>query len=374
LGLTICKQLVELMHGKIWVESQEDKGSSFIFEIDLELLKYKKREYNNFKNKKVLIVDDNQTWQEILENLLKSFGIDVELASSGQLAVDKIDSCNKHYDLILMDWNMPELDGIETTKLITKNCKNNTSPTVIMVSAFRQESIVNLAKEVGIDIFLQKPINPSKLHDILSGIFLDDIKINYTNYLEESTLKFDITSLQGSQILLVEDNTTNQEIILGLLENSGIAIDIASNGVQAIDMFNKKEYELIFMDLQMPVMDGYKATEVIRDTKKGKDIPIIALTANVMKEDIIKTKAIGMDEHLNKPIDIEKLYETLLKYLSKKVNKEESILNNSIDNITIPKFKSIDIEVGLKYLSQNKKLYIKILNDFKNNYKDVKLE
>ena len=183
----------------------------------------------------------------------------------------------------------------------------------------------------------------------------------------------DITTLKGSNILLVEDNTVNQEIITGLLENSGINIDIANNGKEAVDIFNanKDKYELILMDLQMPIMDGFKATKIIRGI--DKDIPIVALTANAMKEDVERTQKAGMNEHLNKPIEVEKLYETLLKFISRKVDKSEQIVHQKED-IEIPIFINIDTKVGLSHMAGNKKLYLKILRDFKSNYKDLKLE
>jgi len=225
---------------------------------------------------------------------------------------------------------MPGLDGIETTKLINEKCAIEDTPTVIMVSAFRQESIVKLASDVGIQSFLQKPINPSILNDVLSKTFLTEIKNDYANEIETKSLIHDIRTLGGSKILLTEDNDINQELILGLLENSGISIDIATNGKEAVELFKynatqELKYELILMDLQMPVMDGYEATQVIREL--NKKIPIIALTANAMKEDVIKTQSVGMNEHINKPIEVEKLYETLLKYISKKVE------NHQLENI-----------------------------------------
>ncbi|MCK5295138.1 MAG: response regulator, partial [Arcobacteraceae bacterium] len=182
-----------------------------------------------------------------------------------------------------------------------------------------------------------------------------------------------ITTLKNSNILLVEDNIINQEIILGILENSGINIDTANNGKEAVDMFSKNNYELILMDLQMPIMGGIEATQIIRTTKNGKDIPIIALTANAMKEDVQRTKDAGMNEHLNKPIDVDKLYETLLKYISKKVDVVTKSLDKK-DNINIPTFVNIDTTIGLSYMNENKELYLKILNDFKNNYSNCNLD
>ena len=376
LGLTIAKQLVELMDGKIWVESEYGKGSSFIFEIKL-LEQGEKKTYRMIKGKKVLIVDDNQTWHDILGNTLKNYGLEVESALSGKEALAKIKEHNVDYDLVLMDWNMPELDGIQTTLAINdlytkdENLAIKSPPTIIMVSAFRQESIVKYAKNAGIDIFLQKPINPSILNDILSGLFLDNIAMNYQTDIQENSLQDEIHTLNGSKILLVEDNSTNQEIILGLLENSGIAIDIANNGQEGVDKFKANVYELILMDIQMPVMDGYEATKIIREI--NQDIPIIALTANAMKEDVEKSISLGMNAHLNKPIEVEKLYEILLKHIARKDNVHpKGILCK--EEIIIPAFQNIDTAEGLKHLAGNKKLYLKILNDFLSNYKNIVLE
>ncbi|MFA6137555.1 MAG: ATP-binding protein [Sulfurimonas sp.] len=224
---------------------------------------------------------------------------------------------------------------------------------------------------------------------------------------ETQAVATDISVLEGNKILLVEDNTTNQEIIVGLLENSGIIIDIANNGQKAVEKFKENHYALILMDVQMPIMDGYEATKIIREN--NAEIPIIALTANAMKEDVGKTRACGMNEHLNKPIDVEKLYATLLKYIAKKSNvhpestssltltehpKSTSSLTltahpESTSSLTLtahveipqkreelilPEFKTIDTTLALKYMAGNKKLYLKVLNEFCNTYRDINLE
>ena len=182
----------------------------------------------------------------------------------------------------------------------------------------------------------------------------------------------DINTIKGLNILVVEDNKINQEIIVGLLENSGIIIDIANNGKEAVEKFNKNSYQLILMDIQMPVMDGYEATRIIR--KENKDIPIIALSANVMQDDLKRSKDAGMDDHLNKPIDIEKLNSTILKYSTFK-NFNNSVVNSKEKNeIIIPEFINIDVKSGLFYLSGDKKLYLKILNNFKESYSNLELK
>jgi signal transduction histidine kinase/DNA-binding response OmpR family regulator len=371
LGLRISKQLVELMGGEIWVESEIGVGSRFIFEIDLQEIEVEKR-YTIFSDKRVLVVDDNESWHEILENSLSMFSIKVDHVHSGQEALEILSKCDKKYDLVLMDWNMPGLDGIETARKLEEQCSDSHPQSIIMVSSFRQESIVKLANDVGINVFLQKPINPSVLNDVLSNIFLEESPKDIC-YNKEESLAQDLELLKDNDILLVEDNKTNQLIIMGLLEDSGINIDIANNGQEAVDMFNKNrdKYAMILMDLQMPVLDGYAATTQIREIDEG--IVIVALTANAMKEDVERTKKVGMNEHLNKPIEVEKLYEVLLKYISQKTNKENSLTKKS-DDLFFPDFKTIDTKVGLSYLAGNKKIYIRMLKSFYKSTKDLDLE
>ena len=358
LGLRISKELVEMMDGNIWVESEYGVGSSFIFEITLEEID-KEHTYTYFSDKNVLIVDDNASWHEILENTLQMFDMKVSHAYSGEEALKLLKECDYTYDLVLMDWNMPELDGLQTAKELKEKCKDKLiPPSIIMVSSFRKESIEKLAQDVGIDAFLQKPVNPSLLNDALHNLFLQEdsykeFKTYHENIVKESS--FNIEDLTGKNILLVEDNKTNQLVLLGLLEDSGLQIDIANNGQEALDMFHKHptKYELILMDLQMPIMDGYTATKLIR--KENKEIPIVALTANAMKEDIKRSKEAQMQEHLNKPIEVEKLYTALFKYL----NIDSSAINTTL---------------GLNLSSNNKEFYHKILASFYNDYHGIDFE
>ena len=369
LGLVISKKLVELMNGKIWVESEYGKGSSFIFEIELEKKDEEKFPLTIFQSKKALVVDDTKSWREILEYMLEVFGLDVLSVSSGEEALVACKSNN--FDIVFVDWYMPKMNGLEVVKLLKEQ---NSDSEYVMISAYEQENLLNSVKEMGIHYFISKPIDPSVLNDTLSDILLGTNKLRENLQKENLThsLQKDITTLQSSKILLVEDNVTNQEIIVGLLQNSGIIIDIANDGVEAVKKFAKhREYELILMDLQMPNMDGYEATKIIRE--EDKEIPIIALTANAMKEDVEKTKAVGMNKHLNKPIEVEKLYATLLEFISKKAEVRDEIEDKEEEEVSLPEFETLDIALALKMVMGNKKI---VLNTLKGllTYKNVKLQ
>jgi polar amino acid transport system substrate-binding protein len=379
LGLAISKQLVEMMAGRIWVESVAGQGSTFAFEITLGEQEIKPTSLRQFPDKKVLIVDDTPSWQKILTRLLKGFNISVTTADSGEEAIAMLCGQNQDFDLVLMDWKMPGLDGIETTKRIREQCQS-LPPTIIMVSAYRQESLLNAAKEQGIEIFLQKPVNPSLLYTVIMEAFGEKIKSEYHKTAQTSSLKNELTTLYGSTILLAEDNSMNREIVHGMLAHSGILIVDAVNGREAVKMVDAEpdKYELILMDIQMPEMDGYEATSLIR--MKNSSIPIVALTANALVSDIAKTKEAGIQEHLNKPIDVEKLFATLLKYIGKKceakagpgrVQPEEGLYETLPE--TLPEMLHVDTRAGLSRIMGDAGLYEKLLGDFANNYGNLKI-
>ncbi|MCG8552208.1 MAG: response regulator, partial [Desulfobacterales bacterium] len=370
LGLAISKQLVEMMNGRIRVESEAGRGSTFTFEVTLREQESKPKSLRQFPGKKVLIVDDTPSWQKILTRLLKGFNISVTTADSGEEAIAMICRQKQAFDLVLMDWKMPELDGIETTKKIREQCRD-LPPTIIMVSAYRQESLLNAAKEQGIEVFLQKPVNPSLFYNVIMEAFGEKIKQEYHRTVQNSSLKNELTTLGGSTILLAEDNSMNREIVHGMLSHSGILIVDAVNGREAVEMVDAEpnKYELILMDIQMPDMDGYEAAGLIR--KKNSSLPIIALTANALVSDIAKTKEAGMQEHINKPIDVEKLFATLLKYISKKC--EAAAVPGEAEpeadsGGALPEMIHVDTHAGLSRVVGDAALYKKLLGDFANKY------
>ncbi len=369
LGLSISRQLVELMGGRLWVESSKGKGSEFIFEMPLQE-RTEGHNYTQFSGKKIMIVDDNPTWHEVLARTLALFGVEVLHAADGEDLLQKMQRCEHYIDAILMDWNMPNMDGIETARRLNLLCEEygKTKPkSVIMISSFRQEGIVHAAKKVEIDIFLQKPINPSLLNDVLGGIFYgkENTKISSVELLEE------VPHLQGNSILLVEDNETNQEILCGLLEGSGADIDIACNGKVAVEKCQQGHYDLILMDIQMPVMDGFAASREIK--KKNQEVPIIALTANAMREDEQKTAAAGMCAHLSKPIEPKRLYAVLSAHLlSKTLDPQKQHV--AISEISLSSLELIDEEAGLNYMAGNRLLYERMLQKFEESYAEMDWE
>lgn len=342
LGLTITKNLIAHMNGKIWVESQVDVGSKFIFEIELKKA-LKSKSYSIFNNKKALIIDDNRSWLNIISHQLNAFGITSVSVTIASDAINILKTGND-FDIILVDWDMPEIDGIEICKILTNELNIKTEK-LILISAHNKDMLEDLIKHNKIARFLHKPINPSILNDMLSEILLGEYNYEKINIqYNKQNLKNQIKTLKGNRILLVEDNEINQELIKELLKDSGIIIEVAQNGQEGVEKFKKGSFELILMDIQMPILDGYEATKKIR--KIDKNIPIIALSANAMKEDIEKTILSGMNKHLNKPIEVDKLFETLLEFISplKQENQEE--IKNS-DKKALPQFETLDIDYAL---------------------------
>jgi len=381
LGLSISKNLVELMKGKIYAKSEIGVGSSFIFEIELIEDTEQLEVFRKFEHKKVLLIDNDHEEHAALKNTLEHFDLDVDSASSAEEMSILLEQCQNSYDLILIDWNLHQSNGVKIASDINRscslcehigNCQRQLPPMIMMANHYNQEIIIEDAKQEGIELFVHKPINPSLLNDLLSNLFSNKTPASFTKKYPEKTLKNNLTTLQESHILLVEDNSINQEIILGLLEESGIKLDIAHNGQEAIDKYtqNQDRYSLILMDIQMPIMDGYEAAKAIR--KNNLEIPIVALTANAMKEDTKKSEAAGMNGHLNKPVEIEKLYQTLLKYIPHKINIPTTSTDSS-DEIHFPKFINIDTNIGLYYCGNNKNLYLSILRDFNKKYIDINL-
>jgi len=309
LGLSISKNIVEMMGGKIWIESELGKGASFIFTFQANRVESRPRRTYDLSKIRILVVDDDPEVLDAFNKIVLSFGTRCDTAKSGKDALSYVDE-NGPYDICFIDWNMPEINGIDLTKMLKSRTHEPVKSHVIMISAIDRSVIAESAERAGVEKFLQKPLFPSTIMDAINEC------LDMDHILDE---EHETPLFEGRHILLAEDVEINREIVLALLEPTLVSIDCAENGVEVVRMFSESpdKYDIIFMDVQMPEMNGLEATRRIRslDLPKAKTIPIIAMTANVFREDVEKCLEAGMDSHIGKPLNFEGVWEQLRKYL-----------------------------------------------------------
>ncbi len=379
LGLAISKQLVTLMNGSIGINSIQGQGSEFFFSIECGIATEQKKSLAlpqpDLRGIRVLVVDDNITARNVLRDQLASLSFKVTTVASADEAYSILTTTEKSFDLILMDWSMPETNGLEAVKYIKNKLHLNKVPAIIMVTAYAQEVLIKEAKEINLNGFIVKPATLSTLFDTIIKI----LKPGLTTQSVE--VKAELSTLMGS-ILLAEDNKINQQVAEELLKSFGLKVAIVDNGLAAVNAIfqqpsNKQYFDLILMDIQMPEMDGIQATQKIRSNQDFKDLPIIAMTAHAMAGDKAKSLAAGMNEHITKPIDPEELYKVLSQWLNqpKQANTSKIIINNSNDITILPDYsESLDVLWGLKRVGGNRSLFSKLLKDFYTDHQhDIKL-
>ena len=314
LGLSISKCIVEMMGGKIWIESELGHGATVAFVVKVQRGENKpvQRSQVDWSTVKILVVDDSKYVLQDFQGIIRKLGGSCDIAISAAEALALIEK-KGDYNIYFIDWKMSGMDGIELAEKLKKMMPENSGSMVIMISAADNSEVAGKAKEAGFAKLLQKPLFPSTIEEIIS----DYMGTDKTN--TEGAKLPEVGLFEGYRILLAEDMEINREIVLALLEPTGIAIDCALNGVEALDIISRQieDYDLVFMDMQMPEMDGLEATRQIRalDSPKAKSIPIVAMTANVFKEDIESCHAAGMNAHIGKPLDFEEVIATLGKYL-----------------------------------------------------------
>ncbi len=389
LGLTISKNFVELMGGSVHVESVPTKGSKFSFTacFDIPETSYINVSVPDVDKLKVLIIDDKNKARFILQSMMQDMGVGsvveqgIELAHNGSEGLNMIKQAleaNDPYDIIFLDWIMPNMDGRDFLNICKENgCLEQSK--VVIASACEYESMYQDAKSFGVKHILSKPVLPEILKNIFSAIITDDTDINNKETFDDSL------SLAGLDILLIEDNKTNQQLAIELLEMNHANVDVANNGQEAVDKVlssPKGRYDVLLMDLQMPIMDGYEATKLLRNDPIFKDLPIIAMTAHAMGEEIEKTRTVGMNGHIAKPVDPRSLYSTISNVLnlSSKQTLDINLLSSDIASVPTPTIKratddvinipGLDVSRGLKNSAGQVSLYYRVLNNFFNDFKD----
>jgi CheY-like chemotaxis protein/nitrogen-specific signal transduction histidine kinase len=317
LGMAIAKNIVNMMGGNISVESRLNEGTKFTVTLYMKLQDVKDVHYEEFMNLYVLVVDDDEISVESACCMLNELGMRTDGVSSGRRAIEKVMEHHggvDDYFAIIVDWKMPDMDGIETTKAIRRAVGEDVP--IIIISAYDWPEIEQEAREAGANAFVSKPLFKSRLAHLFNSLVGNGDKES-----EEAPLgEFENIDLSGRRALLVEDNELNHEIATEILKMTNIKVEVATDGDIAVEMVRnggRGYYDVIFMDIQMPRMDGYEATREIRglENEIGKDIPIIAMTANAFAEDVQMALSAGMDEHVSKPLDLKSLATVLKKWV-----------------------------------------------------------
>ena len=382
LGLSISKKLVEMMDGEIDLKSTLNVGTNFYFDAKVEQVEQDNQLQiqltPDLNGTRVLVCDDNAAARLVISSILKSFSFIPEEFKDGISLLEKLESLgDEKYDLLILDWQMPVMDGIEVAKRIynSKNIKHK--PKVILLTAYSNTNFDEM-ELIGINTIIYKPVTNSLLFDTIMDVYGKDVPKRYKQLSEADLNTSKLNDYAGANVLLVEDNEINQEVATELLESMGLNVEIAGNGKIATEKIFESDpsrFSLIFMDIQMPVMDGYEATKTIRNSKDYLNIPIVAMTADVMEGVKEQCLEAGMKDFVSKPINPAEVAKAIVNWAVKPakkttVNSQQSAIKqkNKIEKeIDIPEIPGLNTESALVRMNNKKKLYLSILEKFYNN-------
>ncbi|MGE0433360.1 MAG: transporter substrate-binding domain-containing protein [Planctomycetota bacterium] len=373
LGLVICRRLTGMMGGDIRVESEEGKGSSFDFTVWLgvgdsaETAGARRMDAHQLEALRVLVVDDNLTAREILSEMLRGFGMQVSVAPDGNAAIRMVNDATDPFELVMLDWRMPGRDGVDVARELQHH---ESRPALVMVTAFGREEAREAAEGINIAGFVTKPVTASTLLDTVLGSLGLEVSRRTRIHGRKDLLQRNVARLRGAHVLLVEDNEVNRELAVELLTSHGVRVDVAVNGREAVDRVQAVAFDGVLMDCQMPVMDGYEATRAIRQLPGFDQLPILAMTANVMSTDRERAGQAGMNDHIGKPIHVAQMFSTMARWITPRNPLPEASGDgnapapgrNDHDAIAIGSLPGIDVAAGLATSNGSVALFRRLLD------------
>jgi two-component system sensor histidine kinase/response regulator len=377
LGLAISKNIAGLMGGEVGVESEPGKGATFWFTARLGVGTNEHPDFNaspQFRGRRVLVVDDNDHARIVIAEILSNMSFAVSMATSGEEAIQAIREAvmqQRPYEAVFIDWRMPRLDGIETARAI-RQLPGTAGLHMVLVTAYAREESIKQAGAAGMHDVLIKPINASLLFNVVMRIFAVMPEQGACPARMADSRDAELDSLRGARILLVEDDKLNQLVGRELLRDAGFKVEVAEDGAMALKFVNEGAYDLVLMDMQMPVMDGIEATRQLRAQARFSDLPIVAMTANALASDKERCLAAGMNDHLVKPIDPVQLRAMLKRHLlTRGEGKTVSLERHPVPRALPDGLPGLDVRAGLDNVLGKHDLYAEVLDKFVATQKDA---